>query len=177
MTRSLRSPSSNVNFRSFLLFFTASHARIFTARKSDFANVSKSTISVKIGSIFTLEKSICVSSQETAGAACAGASAGLPPVLPPPSEPFRRRSASSSGLQTYALCKSIFLDLSILSKHFCFSPILYLYANSHVLCFVWRINRRKMAYVEKCIFSFAHIDYFSSPARHYRFHRRPSSTL
>ena len=73
--------------------------------------------------------------------------------------------------------KSIFLDLSILSKHFCFSPILYLYANSHVLCFVWRINRRKMAYVEKCIFSFAHIDYFSSPARHYRFHRRPSSTL
>lgn len=56
------------------------------------------------------------------------------------------------GLQTYALCKSIFLDLSILSKHFCFSPILYLYANSHVLCFVWRINRRKMAYVEKCIF-------------------------
>ena len=60
--------------------------------------------------------------------------------------------ASDLGLQTYALCKSIFLDLSILSKHFCFSPILYLYANSHVLCFVWRINRRKMAYVEKCIF-------------------------
>ena len=49
------------------LFFTASHARIFTARKSDFANVSKSTISVKIGSIFTLEKSIF---------SCTGAAAG-----------------------------------------------------------------------------------------------------
>ena len=53
----LRSPSSSVNFRSFLDFLTASHARILTARKSDFANVSKSTISLKIGSIFTLEKS------------------------------------------------------------------------------------------------------------------------
>jgi len=46
-----------VNFNSFLDFSTASQAKILTARKSDFENVSKSTISVKIGSIFTLEKS------------------------------------------------------------------------------------------------------------------------
>ena len=36
---------------------TASQASIFTARKSDLANVSKSTISSKRGSIFTWEKS------------------------------------------------------------------------------------------------------------------------
>ena len=47
-----------MNFRSFLDFGTASQAKILTARKSDFANVSKSTISLKIGSILTLEKSI-----------------------------------------------------------------------------------------------------------------------
>ena len=58
ITRSLRSPSSSVNFRSFFDFGTASQAKILTARKSDFANVSKSTISSKIDSIFTLEKSI-----------------------------------------------------------------------------------------------------------------------
>ena len=49
-------------------FGTASQAKILTARKSDFANVSKSTISLKIGSILTLEKSI-FSTAFAAGAA------------------------------------------------------------------------------------------------------------
>ena len=51
-------PSSKTNLRSFLLFGTASHSFTFTALKSDFENVSKSTNSSNSGSIFTLEKSI-----------------------------------------------------------------------------------------------------------------------
>ena len=48
-------PSSSVNFSSFFDFFTASQALTFTARKSDFEKVSKSTESSNSGSIFTFE--------------------------------------------------------------------------------------------------------------------------
>ena len=51
-------PSFSVNFRSFLLFGTASHASTFTTRKSDLLKVSKSTASSNSGSTFTLERSI-----------------------------------------------------------------------------------------------------------------------
>ena len=51
-------PSSRVNCKSFLLFGTATQFFTFTALKSDFENVSKSTLSSNSGSIFTFEKSI-----------------------------------------------------------------------------------------------------------------------
>ena len=57
MVLSVPVPSSRVNCNSFFDFGTATHSLTFTARKSDLLNVSKSTISSKIGSIFTLEKS------------------------------------------------------------------------------------------------------------------------
>ena len=43
--RSVPEPSSRVNFKSFLDFFTASQAFTFTTRKSDLQKVSKSTSS------------------------------------------------------------------------------------------------------------------------------------
>ena len=43
--RSVPLPSSSVNFSSLSDFFTASQFLIFTARKSDLQNVSKSTFS------------------------------------------------------------------------------------------------------------------------------------
>ena len=48
-------PSSNVNCNSFLDFGTATHSLTFTALKSDFEKVSKSTVSSNSGSIFTFE--------------------------------------------------------------------------------------------------------------------------
>ena len=51
--RSVPLPSSSVNFSSLSLFFTASQFLIFTARKSDFRNVSKSTSSCTKGSTST----------------------------------------------------------------------------------------------------------------------------
>ena len=70
MVRSVPVPSSSVNLSSFLDLGTASHASTLTARKSDFENVSKSTVSSNSGSILTLEKSIFSS---TTGAVSAGA--------------------------------------------------------------------------------------------------------
>ena len=51
MVLSVPVPSFKVNFRSFLDFGTASHARTFTAMKSLLEKVSKSTESAKSGSI------------------------------------------------------------------------------------------------------------------------------
>ena len=58
MVLSVPVPSSRVNCNSFFDFGTATHSLTFTARKSDFENVSKSTNSSNKGSTFTLEKSI-----------------------------------------------------------------------------------------------------------------------
>jgi len=87
-----------VNFRSFLDFGTASQARIFTARKSDFAKVSKSTISSKIGSIFTLEKST-FSARSVAAAFAGAACAAL----------FAAFFAAMTGLDPHAQVVIIFL--------------------------------------------------------------------
>ena len=73
MVLSVPVPSSRVNCNNFFDFGTATHYLTFTARKSDFENVSKSTYSVKSGSIFTLEKSM--------GSAAAGAPAALAAAL------------------------------------------------------------------------------------------------
>ena len=73
MVRSLPDPSSRTNFRSFLLFFTASHSFTFTTLKSDFAKVSKSTNSSNSGSIFTLERSSCTLGADTPAAAASNA--------------------------------------------------------------------------------------------------------
>ena len=70
--RSVPVPSSSVKRRSFSLFFTASQALTFTARKSDLEKVSKSTRSVNSGSICTLEKSIFSSTAGAVGAVSAG---------------------------------------------------------------------------------------------------------
>ena len=59
MVRSVPVPSSSVNWRSFLLFGTATQSFTFTALKSDLQNVSKSTSSVRKSSTFTPLKSIC----------------------------------------------------------------------------------------------------------------------
>jgi len=58
MVLSVPVPSSRVNCNSFFDFGTATHSLTFTALKSDFENVSKSTNSSNKGSTFTLEKSI-----------------------------------------------------------------------------------------------------------------------
>ena len=50
-------PSSSTNLSSFLLLGTAAHSLTLTTLKSDLLNVSKSTKSLKRGSISTLEKS------------------------------------------------------------------------------------------------------------------------
>ena len=67
-------PSSSVNFKSFLLFGTASQASTLTARKSLFEKVSKSTKSLNSGSISTPVKSIFSGS---AGASATGAAASV----------------------------------------------------------------------------------------------------
>ena len=76
ITRSVPVPSSSTNFKSFLLLGTAVHSFTFTARKSDFEKVSKSTNSSNSGSISTFEKSMACAAAGAAGASscCTGAS-------------------------------------------------------------------------------------------------------
>ena len=94
MVRSAPVPSSKVNCSSFFDFGTAMHSFTFTARKSDLLKVSKSTSSLKRGSMTTLEKSMgsegsavsamaASAAQVAAGAPSAGApSAGAFSVAP-----------------------------------------------------------------------------------------------